>query len=120
MISNRLRDPDWTEVINYNDVNTAYSTFHKIFNFCYPIIRKNANCKSNHKLQLTPGLVNACKKEKALYNVFLKYRSNEAETKNKVYKNKLIAILRFSEKLNYGNQLVEYKNNFKGTWQLPY
>jgi len=65
MLSNRLRDLDWTEVTNCNDVNTAYGTFHcifnNIFNICFPIIRKNVNRKSNHKSWLTPGLVNACK-----------------------------------------------------------
>jgi len=85
MLLNRFIDHDWTEVTNCNDINTAYSTLHciftKIFNLCYPIIRKNTNCKSNQKPWLTPGLVNACKKKNSPYKVFLKCRSKEAETK---------------------------------------
>jgi len=81
----------------------------------------NANCKSNHKPLLTPGLLNACillKKKNNLYEEYLKYRSKDAETKYKVYKNKLITILRFSEKQYYGNKLFEYKNNLKSIWQF--
>jgi hypothetical protein len=47
------------------------------------------------------------------YKVFLKCSLKEAETKCKVYKNKLISILWFSEKQYYGNKLVEYKILFK-------
>ena len=56
MLSNRLRDLDWTKVTNCNGVNTAYGTFHfmfnTIFNIFYPIIWMNTNCKSNHKVFL--------------------------------------------------------------------
>jgi len=90
MLLNRLRDLDWTEVTNCNDVNTAYSTSHcmftEIFNICCPIIQMNANCKSNHKTWLTPSLVNACKKKNNLDKVFYKWRSKEAETKYSVQK----------------------------------
>ena len=75
-------------------------------------------CKSNHKPWLTLDLVNACKKRNGLCKVFFKCRSKEAETKYKVYKNKLITIIRFSEKQYYDNKLVEYKSNLKSTWQL--
>ena len=122
MLLNRLRDLDWTEVANCNGVNTAHSTFHciftKIFNICCPNIRTNANCKSNHKPWLTQGLVNARKKKNNLNKVCLNCGSKEAEMKYKVYKNKLITILRFSEKQYYGSKLVEYVNNLKRTWQL--
>jgi len=57
-----------------------------------------ANCKSNHKPWLTPGLVNALyEKKNTLYKVFLKFRSNEAENKYNAYQNKLITIIRFCE-----------------------
>ena len=88
MLSSRLRDLDWTKVINCNGINTAHSIFHciftKIFNVCCPIIRMNANCKSNHKPWLTPSLLKTCKKKQNLYRVFLKCRSKETEAKYSV------------------------------------
>lgn len=45
-------------------------------------------------------------------------RTKQAEYKNKIYKNKLISILRFSKKDYYLKLLYRYKSNTQATWKV--
>ena len=64
-------------------------------------------------IQLTPGLINATKKKKLLYEQSLKYGTDSALIKYKNYKNKLTYILRCEQKRYYSRLLTEHKGDMK-------
>ena len=61
------------------------------------------------------GLKNACAKKNQLYKNYLKYRTTESCER---YKNKLVSILRASEKMYYNGLLVTNRNKMKETWKI--
>ena len=67
---------------------------------------------------MTTCLKNACKKKKHVIQTIPKNRTLEREAKYKKYKNKLTAILRYSEKQHYSNILELNKMNMKETWKI--
>lgn len=67
---------------------------------------------------ITKGIENACKKKNVLYRRFLKHRTIEAENKYKIYKNKLISIMRSNKKEHYHKLLEQYRSNTQGTWRV--
>ena len=56
------------------------------------------------------------RKKNHLYRSFVKSKNLKIEEKYKRYKNKLTAILRFSEKQYYTQLLSKYRDNVKKTW----
>ena len=78
--------------------------------------RKN---KRPDKPWVTTCLKNACKKKKhVIQTIPKKTRTIEREAKYKKYKNKLTAILRYSEKQHYSDMLELNKMNMKETWKI--
>ena len=122
---NRFRDDllneDWNGVY-INDVNVAYESFLRTYLALYnkncPLVVYKHKIKSNRKPWMTKGLENACKKKNNLYRDFIKHRTKTAETKYKVYKNKLVLIMRKARKDYYNKLLKENNNNVKGTWNI--
>lgn len=45
-------------------------------------------------------------------------RAQEAENKYKIYKNKLISIMRLGKKDYYHKQLEQHKNDIQGRWKV--
>ena len=117
----------WDEILAEEDVNIIYNKFVNLFTNLF-----NPNCPVNtsnitqgkrktkrpDKPWMTTCLKNACKKKNMLYKQFLKNRIIEREAKYKKYKNKLTAILRYSEKQHYSNILELNKMNMKETWKI--
>ena len=67
---------------------------------------------------ITKGIETACKKKNVLYRKFIKLRTTEAENKYKVYKNKLISVMRQSKKEYYHKLLEQNKSNTQGIWKV--
>ena len=105
-------------IISTKHMFVSTYTFQYVFDQCCPIKKKNINVSANRKPWLTNGLKNACKKMNLLYKQLLKYRSEEACIKYKLYKNKLTTILRRAEKTYYCDKLHKFKNNTKQTWKI--
>lgn len=74
--------------------------------------------KYKAKPWITKGLQNACKKKNLLFKHFLEKRTKEAELKYKLYKNKLVNILRKTKKDYYNNLLEQHRSNIKETWKV--
>ena len=113
---------DWRNVYEAENVDIAYEHFLNVFIYYYnkncPIVEYNRNSNTTDKPWMTSGLVNACRKKNKLYRDFIKYRTSDKEAKYKLYKNKLMCIIRKSKK-EYFNKLLEInKNNIKGTWNI--
>ena len=119
-----LQNINWSSsVLNQNNVNGAYNNFMSIYNNahdeCCPLKKvSQSKNKKEHKVWMTKGLKNACKKKNALYKSFLQKRNQSSEVKYKKYKNKLQTILRQAEKMFYNDLLHTHKNDMKGTWNI--
>lgn len=116
-----LLNEEW-EGVYVEDVDAAYNAFLKRYIAYYdkhcPIVVHKQKVNENRKPWVSKGLMKACKKKNKLYRNFIKYRTNTAEMKYKVYKNKLVVIMRQAKK-DYYNKLLNYnKNNLKGTWNI--
>ena len=122
-----LENCNWDEILAEEDVNITYNKFVNMFTNLF-----NTNCPVNtsnitqgkrknkrpDKPWMTTCLKNGCKKKNMLYKQFLKNRTIEREAKHKKYKNKLTAILRYSEKQHYSDMLELNKMNMKETWKI--
>ena len=67
---------------------------------------------------LTQGLKNAIKHKNKLYKISMKYDTSFNKITYTQYKNKLITILRKTEKEYYKCLLETNKNNLKKTWSI--
>ena len=63
-------------------------------------------------------LQNATKKKNTLYRDFLRIRTEKAEKKYKLYKNKLTKIIRLSKEAYYSKLMEQSRNNIKATWKV--
>lgn len=130
----RLRTPERIEalkrdLLNYNwdevfvdDPNQAYDvflfTFLRLYNKNCPIWKCKVKGKHNGKPWMTKGLKRACKKKNLLYKKFLQLRTRDSEAKCKLYKNKLITVMRAQKKDYYNKMLDENKSNMQRTLRL--
>ena len=83
MFVGKVSNIDWNSVILESNPNVAYDRFlHEIcciYDECCPTKRVKLNNKKDTKPWLTPGLINATKKKRLLYEQSLKYGTVEAE-----------------------------------------
>ena len=105
------------------EVNRAYECFLDIFirnlnESCLVSAKDNNKHLSYSKPWLNNTLRNACKKKNLLYKQYLVKKTEESLSKYKLYKNKLITILRSVEKDYYAQQLARYKGDIKSTWNV--
>ena len=123
-LKQNLIEQNWDSVYQSENVNSAYNTFINIFQQLYdkncPVKQQKAKCTNfkEDKPWFTKGLINACRKKNNLYKEYIKLKTTVSETKYKMYKNKLTAVLRRCEKDYYSKLLEEHKNDVKGTWQV--
>ena len=104
-------------------MNRAYECFLDIFSrnlnkSCLVSAKDNNKHLSYSKPWLNNTLRNACKKKNLLYKQYLIKKTEESLSKYKLYKNKLITILRSVEKDYYAQQLARYKGDIKSTWNV--
>ena len=108
VMMNELKETNWNEILNGEDVNVMYNTFTekltKIYNTTCPIVKQKIVNKRPDKPWMTNSLKQACKN--LLNRQFLKKRSITSE--ENIYKNKLTGILRYCEKQHY-TELLEKK-----------
>ena len=121
-LKNDLVAQNWEIIHQANDIDCAYENFLRIFRSLYdkncPIQEYIIQLKYTKCPWITKGLRNACKKKNTLYRDFLRHRTKDAENKYKIYKNKLINIIRTSKKEYYKKILNDNKNNIKGIWNI--
>lgn len=116
-----LLNQSWDGVYDNGDVDSAYSTFLRMFSTLYdkhcPLREYYSKKKHTSCPWITKGLLNACKKKNTLYREFIKGKTKEAENRYKKYKNKLTHIIRANKKDYYKRLLDDNKNNTKGIWK---
>ncbi len=121
-LSEDLKNHNWSDVYASKDPNSAYDAFLSILIEKYEkhcLFKKTVKKQKNEdKPWITKGIEKACKKKNALYRKFIATRTIQAENKYKIYKNKLISIIRFSKKDYYNKLLDKHKNNIQTTWKV--
>ena len=94
------------------------SIFSEQYNICCPVKTIRAQVARRDKPWITNGLKNACRKKNRLYKIWLHSQTPAAESRYKIYKNKLTSILRTAEKEHYSKLLSDAKGNIKDTWKI--
>ncbi len=113
---------DWQYLVVENNPNVAYREFMDHFVKQYdkhcPVKYVRSKKTIAADTWLTPGLRNACKKKNRLYKLFLKQRTQIAEKRYKLYKNKLTSIIRCSQKNHYEKLISSKQGDIKATWKI--
>ncbi|XP_052424138.1 uncharacterized protein LOC127966859 [Carassius gibelio] len=108
-------------IYSYEYPNDAYGIFLErlleIYNKCCPIKTITYKCNMQ-KLWFTKGIIKSCKKKKLLYRKFIHSRTQDAESKYKTYKNKLVIIIRNNKKDYYTKLLTQHRQNIQGTCKV--
>lgn len=116
-----LNKCNWDEIYSYENPNEAYSIFLErlleIYNKCCPFKTITYKCNMQ-KPWFTKGIIKSCKKKNLLYRKFIHSRTQDAESKYKTYKNKLVNIIRNSKKDYYTKLLIQHRQNIQGTWKV--
>ena len=94
------------------------SIFSEQYNICCPVKTIRVQVARRDKPWITNGLKNACRKKNRLYKIWLHSQTPAAESRYKIYKNKLTSILRTAEKEHYSKLLSDAKGNIKDTWNF--
>ena len=94
------------------------SIFSEQYNICCTVKTIRAQVARREKPWITNGLKNACRKKNRLYKIWLHSQTPAAESRYKIYKNKLTTILRTAEKEHYSKLLSDAKGNIKDTWKF--
>jgi hypothetical protein len=88
--------------------------YSNIYNDCFPV--KTIKRKSKfYKPWISKGILKSIKRKNKLYKSFLQNRNPIAESKYKVYKNKLTHSIRIAKRIYFDMKLNENKSNMKET-----
>jgi hypothetical protein len=121
LISDKLSKQDWNLVMNDNDTNKCFTTFHSILmntmNQICPVKQLKSTSNRKNKAWLTSGLKNACLKKNRLYKIYIKQPNSHNMARYKSYKNKLTSILRAAESNYFRCILESQQKNLKDLWK---
>ena len=118
--SYEIRNLNWRDVLNCNDVNVSYNLFWQDFKSLYDIhfplksVRFNKNLHGINKFMTRGLLISRLTKIKLLKQSVKNPNKVSSEAYRK-YRNIFNSVLRASKKLYYKDQL---KNNSKNPWKL--
>ena len=120
---NEMKIVNWNQVLECDNVQLAYSTFHKVisekYSKCFPLKKSSGNRYTNNNPWLSPAMKESIKVKNKLY-----INRNKGDNKEeklafyKLYRNKLNHILRITERKYYQDLLSEHKSNVKKSWQV--
>jgi hypothetical protein len=85
--------------------------------YCFPvkIIKRKSKI---YKPWISKGILKSIKRKNKLYKSFLQNQNPIAESKYKVYKNKLTHSIRIAKRIYFDMKLNENKSNMKATWKI--
>ena len=122
IFKNKLSAIDWEPVYSCVGANEKYNCFLNILdglqNQFFPMEKIKINIKHQNKPWITASVLKSIKKKNSLYKRMRGNKTNDLETKYKIYKNKLTTVIRAAEKQYYANKLLEMKICISKTWKL--
>ena len=123
--SEELSKLDWSDVINNNKTDEAYSTFyHKIEHLLDEMAPYHKLTKNEMRLEerpwITRGILVSMKKRDNLYKLLSSEKDQNKKHEifeiYKQYRNLIVTLLKQSKKNYYSSYFVENQNNIKKTW----
>jgi hypothetical protein len=119
--TNKLKECDWTPILNCTDGKLAFSSFYdkfcQFYNESFPIKTFKSKYRNKHKW-LTEGL----KKSIIIKNkLFIKYRhfpTDENLVNYKTYKRNLSKLMKITERQYYNNLIIDNKYNMRKIWSV--
>ena len=84
----------------------------------FSVERSKIKKKVNNVPWLTKGTSISCRRKNILYRKSIRTKNPQNDLEYKIYRNKLNAILRISEKMYYNDCLNNVKGNMKETWKI--
>ena len=109
----------WEEILIEENIDKNFDTFlnlfTKIYNDCFPIATKTISNKRFTKPWMSSGLLTSVKMKNHMFKNFKLGLTCEAEYK--LYKNRLVHLLRVSKKQYYTKLFSSYRTNTKKLWQ---
>ena len=110
----KVRNTDWSILESFQQSQTYFSKFLKIFkniyDECFPVIEVKTQYR-NRLPWLREGLRLSIKHKNKLYRASLKHPTEYNISTYKNYRNKLTSLLKIEEKDFYQNQITNNKNN---------
>ena len=104
----KIQNTNWSALDSFTDCQSYFSNFLKLFKSMYdesfPIMRVRIKYR-NRLPWLSDGLKSSIKLKNKLYIISLKHPTMFNVHKYKQYKNKLISILKFEEKISINAKL---------------
>ena len=115
---NEMKIVNWNQVLECDNAQLAYSTFHKVisekYNKCFPLRKSSGNRYTNNNPWLSPAMKESIKVKNKLYiNRNMGDNKQEKLAFYKLYRNKLNHILRITERKYYQDLLSEHQSNVK-------
>ena len=118
---NQLQETDFSDVVDSDDVNDAFSKFNcilfSLYDRCYPIVTKRINMNKKASPWMTAGIKQSIKTKNKLYKKFVK-KPITYGLAYRQYRNNLTKIIKASKSIYYHGQFNEVKGNIKGTWKI--
>ena len=112
----KIRTADWSILESYNECQTYFTNFLKVFkniyDECFPVTKVKTQYR-NRLPWLTEGLKLSIKHKNKLYCTSIKHPTEYNIAIYKNYKNKLSSLLKIEEKRFYQYQITNNKNNLK-------
>ena len=109
-------EKNWNTVLNDNDTQNAYTTFHseisEMYGACFPIKMFKEGYRTR-KQWLSEEMKRSIKVKNKLYMLYEKSGNREDEMVYKIYRNTLNKILVEAERKHYESLLNENKYNLK-------
>ena len=119
-MSRALLAQNWTDIIQSNDTQTAYSSFSRTINeaFTEHIPQKTATHRQKSKSWLTNALITSIKRKNKLYTIYLKHKTTHSLTYYKRYRNRLMNLIKIAKKSYYHQKLLQSQNQLKKSWDI--
>ena len=119
--SSKMREMNWTCVLQNNDVQNAYTMFYNefsdVYNTCFPMKIFKQGYRTR-KPWLSEGMKKSIKTKNKLYKQYKKTGSIEHESVYKQYRNNLNKLLTAAERSHYETLFNETKDNLKKSWRI--
>ena len=119
--SSKMREMNWTCVLQNNDVQNAYNMFYNefsdVYNTCFPMKTFKQGYRTR-KPWLSEGMKKSIKTKNKLYKQYKKTGSIEHESVYKQYRNNLNKLLTAAERSHYETLFNETKDNLKKSWRI--
>ena len=118
---NLLAEVEWGDIYNHENTSLAFKLFHskltKLYNEAFPKV-KHKSIYYARKPWLTQALKKSINVKNRLYVIKCKHNTVYNEQQYKMYRNKVVKLLKIAEKKYYNDIFIKNKSNIRKTWLI--